>query len=65
MITHKFIPEKVQKLCERYRKLRFEDVAEVPMEYWETKEHFRREPTARDGAKWRPAKKGARWAGIG
>lgn len=63
MITHKFIPEKVQKLCERYRKLRFEDVAGVPMEYWETKEHFRREPTARDGAKWRPAKKGTRWGG--
>jgi alpha-mannosidase len=57
----KHLPEKLEKIHDRYQKLRFEKLAELEAEVWITKKHFRREPTAKDGAKWKPCKPGMRW----
>lgn len=60
MLTDKKILPKLEKIEERYTELRFEKVADVAMEMWETQEHLRQEPTK---AKWRTAPPGTKWGG--
>ncbi|HOX39238.1 MAG TPA: glycoside hydrolase family 38 C-terminal domain-containing protein [Candidatus Brocadiia bacterium] len=63
MLTDKKILQKLERIEERYVHLRFEKVGEISMEICETKEHFRKPPTSRDGVKWQPAKPGMKWGG--
>jgi len=56
---------KLEQIENRYRDIRFLKVAEIPMEIWETKSHYRQEPGAREGAKWRKAPPGTAWGGEG
>jgi len=57
MVFDPKIPGKLERIAERYAQLFFEPVAEVPVEYCETREHFREVPEL----EWRPAKPGIRW----
>lgn len=61
MLVDKKIIAKLESIENRYSKLRFETIAEVPMEFWCTLEHFTKEPTAADGAAWSPAPAGTKW----
>jgi len=58
MLTDKKIPGKLEKIEQRYEQLRFEKIADVPVEMCETREHYRCEP--RKG-KWRPVAPGTKW----
>ncbi len=44
-----------------YDALRYETIADVPVEMGQTTEHFRGVPGPRSGVKWHPAKPGKRW----
>jgi len=63
MLTDARALRKLERVQRRYADLRFEKVADVEVEFWECREHYRSEPTARDGAKWRRARPGTRWGG--
>ena len=53
---------KLDAIARRYGPLRFEKVRDVPMQIFETREHFRAEPR---GVRWRPAPPGTRWGDDG
>lgn len=61
MLTNAKTLRKLKAIEARYATLRYEKIAEIPLEMWETAAHFRREPTAADGAQWRPVKAGDTW----
>ena len=63
MITDRRTLGKLAGLEEHYAPLRWEKVADVPIEMCETKEHFRAEPGAGEKLKWRLAKPGTKWGG--
>lgn len=63
MVTDRKILGKLEQIEERYAEWRFEKVAGVPMEMWETREHLRREPGPKAKVDWRPAPLGTRWGG--
>jgi len=62
MLTEKKIIGKLEQIERRYTDLRFEKIADVPVEYCETREHFRADPTG-PRLKWRPAPAGTKWGG--
>lgn len=61
MLIDKKIIEKLPLIEERYNKLRYEKVAEVSAEIWETYEHFKAEPNEEQGAVWTKIIPGTRW----
>jgi len=63
MLTDKKIPDKLKKAEELYNRERFVKVADVPVQYAQTREHFRDEPGRAAKLKWRPAKSGMKWGG--
>ncbi len=63
MFTHPKILRKLERIEQRYTKLRYEHVADVPVEMWQTKEFLHAEPARRAGVKWTPAKPGTKWGG--
>jgi len=65
MLTDRKILPKIERIEETYTGLRFHAVASVPMEMWETRDHFRAEPAAGDGARWTAAPVGTAWGGSG
>ncbi len=65
MLTDKKILIKLQQIEESYAGQRFAKVMEIPMEYWETRSHFRCEPGPGDGARWLPATAGLRFGDDG
>ena len=64
MITDKKILGKLRKIEARYTPCCFATIAEVPVEYAQTREHFRTVPPASAGLKWRAAKRGTRWGAL-
>ncbi|MBD3176913.1 MAG: alpha-mannosidase [Armatimonadia bacterium] len=65
MLTDPKILPKLKGILERYYRLRFRKVAEVPVEMTETKEHFRYEPGDDADVKWKAVKPGASWGDDG
>jgi len=65
VLTDPKVPGKLAGIQERYERLRFAKVADVPVEMCETGEHFRYEPGPRSGPGWRPASPGDKWGGDG
>jgi len=65
MLTDRKILPKIERIEETYSGLRFQVVGGVPAQMWETPAHFRAEPTARDGARWKAAPAGTTWGGDG
>jgi len=63
MLTDRRIFGKVEQIEQRYAELRFEKVADVPVEMGETREHFRQVPGRGAKVKWRPARPGTEWGG--
>jgi len=61
MLTDKKVLSKLGQIERYYSELRFETVLEVPMEYGETREHFRSEPA--EGVTWSPAQPPMQWGG--
>ncbi len=64
MITDQKLLDKIVAIENRYKKLKFETVAEVPVKMCETLEHFRKEPDKNSKLKWKPALRGMKWGGI-
>ena len=62
MATDERTIRKLDAIARRYDRLRFEKVRDVPMQIFETREHFRAEPR---GVRWRPAPPGTRWGNDG
>ena len=60
MHTSPKILDKVKRMVDDYYALAYVPVAELPIEYLETREHLRRPPA---GAKWKAAKRGMTWGG--
>ncbi len=60
MLTNAKILGKLEQLATNYRPLRFEKVADVPMELLETKQISQREPQETG---WQPVATGHRWGG--
>ena len=63
MLTDPKIPAKLEKIEQRYTKLRFFKVAEAPVEMWQTGDFLHAEPKRRPDLKWKPVRPGARWGG--
>ena len=63
MITDKKIPNKLERIAERYVPYCFEPIAEVLVDYAQTREHFRDLPSRSDGLTWKRARRGTRWGG--
>ncbi|MBL4936164.1 alpha-mannosidase [Clostridium sp. YIM B02515] len=61
MLVDKKIIAKLESIENRYSKLRYETVAEVPAQMWSTYEHFTKEPTSQEGAVWRAGEIGTKW----
>jgi len=61
MLTDRKVLGKLEKIEQLYEALRYEKVADVPVEMCETREHFRREPGPNEKLKWREAKPGTKW----
>ena len=61
MLTDKKIPGKLEKIIARYGDLRFEHIADVPVQMCETRAHYRDEPGADAKLKWRAAAPGLKW----
>lgn len=61
MLVDKKIIAKLESIENRYSKLRYEKVAEVPVQMWSTFEHFTKEPSVENGASWRAVKPGTKW----
>jgi alpha-mannosidase len=55
---------KLERIERQYLALRFEKVADVPLEVFETREHLRQVPATGD-VTWRPAPPETRWGGDG
>jgi len=62
MLMERKIIGKLDQIERRCTDLRFERIAGVPVEYCETREHFRTEP-AGPRLKWRPAPSATKWGG--
>ncbi len=62
MLAHTRLLDKLLQVEERYRGLRYEMLADIPVDYMETRSHFREEPRGR-GIKWKEARKGLKWGG--
>ncbi len=63
MLTELRTLKKLEKIERDYESLRFEKIADVPVEMCETTEHFRKEPGRQARLKWRHAPRGTRWGG--
>ena len=63
MLTDKKIIGKLEQIENRYGALRFETIADVPVQMAETREHFRQEPSGQADVKWRSAPSGTQWGG--
>ncbi|MHB0997877.1 MAG: alpha-mannosidase [Armatimonadota bacterium] len=63
MITNRKILGKLEQIDQRYDALRFEKVANVPMQMCETLEHFRQAPLDDPNIKWESAEPGTKWGG--
>ncbi|HBM80733.1 MAG: glycoside hydrolase family 38 C-terminal domain-containing protein [Clostridiales bacterium] len=61
MLVDRKIMSKLSQIESRYEKYRYKKVADVPCEYWETFEHFRKEPGSAEGAIWKAAAPGTKW----
>lgn len=62
MLTHPKTLSKIAKVLNQYPPLRFAKIGSVPMEFAETREHFRAEPK---NLAWRPIEPGTAWGGSG
>lgn len=58
MLTHPKTLRKIKAIEDRYIPLRYEVVADLPVEIYETMEHLREVPK---GVKWSPSPTGTRW----
>ncbi len=61
MLTERKIPSKLEQIEQRYTALRFERLADIPMQMAETLEHFRQEPGPEANLAWQPAAPGLKW----
>lgn len=61
MLVDKKIIGKLALIEQEYAKLRYRKVADVPVEMWETFEHFRTEPGEAENAEWKNAVPGTKW----
>ncbi len=61
MLIDKKIIEKLPLIQERYNKLRFEKIEDVPTQIWETYEHFVSQPSEEQGALWTNIMPGTKW----
>ncbi|MCK4543637.1 MAG: hypothetical protein KAU17_15505, partial [Spirochaetales bacterium] len=61
MITDNKLFRKLKNIQDVYAEHIFYSVCNVPMEYTETKEHYRSLPRDNAELEWRPAEKGTRW----
>ncbi|MBI4979579.1 MAG: alpha-mannosidase [Spirochaetes bacterium] len=52
--------QKIEKIENRYRALRFEKHLSLDAKYWDTKEHLRADPK---GVAWKPITRGSDWGG--
>jgi len=65
MLIDKKTLQKLEHLEREYGTLRFESIGEIPMEFWETREHFRSEPGRKEKAQWKKSPSGTKWGGNG
>lgn len=61
MLTDQRILKKLNQIENRYSKLCFERLTEIPMEMFETREHLRKPPNKADKSKWQPSPVGTKW----
>ena len=62
MLTDGRIQKKMVQIESRDERLRYESIADVPMEMLKTKEHVHKPPRRNQG-RWREAEVGTRWGG--
>jgi len=65
MLTDPRTLRKLERIERYYEALRFEKIADVPVEMCETLDHFRVEPGGDAKVRWRPVPVGARWGDDG
>ena len=62
-LTHPHLLDKVEHIAKRYEAFRFETLATIPVEFFETKEYLDREPGDERGRNWRRCPAGTKWGG--